>query len=428
MGRLRRILPPLACVAGCLYGGCSDATGTAPLAVPAPAVPVPEPPPAAPEPIPGPGTDIFDFPMRAVAVGGHWQGSRRTVAAWLEHGKRERLIPSDYLDWLASVHVNWVMLSVSLHYDDSMDSTVERDYSTDRPVPTWPDDALRQAIREFRAAGMNVYLTLAFQAHEAWTAERPVRRWQLGDPAPPHTGGVPPGDPAVFGLILPENWPWRPDHPDHERFTAEFWETYAQQAVYYARLAEEEGVALYSIGTETDRLFRTRPAVDPYMHNDYGDELREMVARVRDVYSGRVTYDAHIDPLVHFHHFGRGSAVGHLWEDLDLDVVGLSGWFRLTDTPPTSTMSVRDLEASYERIFRDYLVPLADRNPGRAVVFTEYGAMDVVESPQSRRTGPEKGSSSFSTTGTGTGWMTGGRSKPTSSRRCSARSLSIPGC
>ncbi len=44
-------------------------------------------------------------------------------------------------------------------------------------------------------------------------------------------------------------------------------------------------------------------------------------------------------------------------------------------------MNVRELEAAYEEVFRTYLVPLAGRNPGRAVVFTEYHAMDLVEAP-----------------------------------------------
>lgn len=361
--------------------GCDDSgagAATTPATAGSPELPAPSP--APPQPEPGPGVDIFDFPLRAVATAGNWKGNREVVAAWEARGRTGNLIPPDYLEWLADVYVDWVQVSVSLHYDDSMDSTVEREY-TDVVVPTYSDAALRQILREFRDNGVSVYLTLAFEAREAEAAERPVQRWQLGDPAPPETGGVPPGDPAVFGTVLPENWPWRPDHPDHEQFTAEFWETYTQQAVHFAGIAEEEGVLLFSLGTETDRLFRSRPAVDPYMSNDFGDELREMVARMRAVYRGRVTYDAHIDTLIHFHHFGRGSAVGHLWEDLDLDVVGLSGWFQLTEEAPPSVMSVQELERSYERIFRDYLVPLADRNPGRAVVFLEYGAMDVVEAP-----------------------------------------------
>ena len=61
--------------------------------------------------------------------------------------------------------------------------------------------------------------------------------------------------------------------------------------------------------------------------------------------------------------------------------MGISGWFPLTASAPTTVLGVPELQASYEAIFQEYLVPLAGRNPGRAIVFTEYGSMDVVEAP-----------------------------------------------
>lgn len=324
--------------------------------------------------------NVFDLPLRAISIAGNWGTNHQVVEEWEAAGTGP-LIPRDYIDYLKSLHVNWVGLSVALHYDDSMDSTVERVYSSDVDISTFSDEALRQLIREFTDQGIDVYLTLAFEAHEAETAARPVRRWQLGDPAP-GPGGVPPDDPVVYGLILPENWPWRPDHPDHQRFVAKFWETYTQQAVHFARIAEDEGVRLYSLGTETDRLFRTRSG--GYMTNDFRQELEAMVTRVRNVYSGLLTYDMHytaVMELVDPQFFGPGS--NHLWEDLELDIVGVSAWFPLTDSRPSTVMSVEALQAHYEQIFRDHLVPLAERNPSRPIIFLEYGALDTVETPES---------------------------------------------
>ena len=315
----------------------------------------------------------LDFPLRALHTSGNWGTNDRVVEQWEAAGRTGPLIPPDYIAWLKSLHVNWIGLSVGLHYDDSMDSTVERVYSG-VDIPTYADAALRQMIREFRSHGINVYLTLAFEANEASTAARPLHRLQLGDPGHAETG-VPPD--TVFEVIQPEFWPWRPDHPDHQRFVAEFWETYTQQAVHFARLAEEEGVRLYSLGTETDRLFRTRSGGS--FPNDFGQELRTMVARVRAVYSGLVTYDMYYDALTSADFYGPGS--NHLWEDLDLDIVGISAYFPLTDSPPSTVLSVAALQASYEQIFQDYLLPLAARNPGRPLVFLEYGAMEAVESP-----------------------------------------------
>ncbi len=318
-------------------------------------------------------TTILDFPLRALHAAGRWGTNEQGIEAWEVAGRTGPLIPPEYIAWLQRLHVNWIGISVALHYDDSMDSTVERVYSG-VDISTYADNTLRQLIREFRSHGINVYLTLAFEAHAAETSPRPVRRWELGDPGAPETGV-----PDTSEGLTPEFWPWRPSHPDHQRFVAEFWGTYTQQAVHFARLAEEEGVRLYSLGTETDRLFRTRAGGD-HWPNDFGQELKAMVARVRAVYSGLLTYDMHYGAFTAADFFGPGS--NHLWEDLDLDVVGISAYFPLTDSRPTTVLSVAALQASYEQLFQDYLTPLAERNPDRPILFLEYGATDVVEAPQ----------------------------------------------
>ena len=259
-----------------------------------------------------------------------------------------------------------------------MDSTVERNReqvpAVDGFAPkdaSFSDRALRQMIQEFTSHGIDVYLTLAFQTYGAENAARPVHRWMLGDP------GENDGVPCCDHGIQPEFWPWRPDHPDHARFVAEFWETYTQEAVHLATLAKEEGVRMFSLGTETDRLFRTRPG--GYFVNDFGAELRSLVDRVRVVYSGLLTYDVHYSALLARDFFGPG--LDHLWNDLDLDVVGVSAWFPLTDAPPATVMSVEQVQAQYEQIFQEHLMPLAARNPGRPIVFLEYGGPDRVETP-----------------------------------------------
>ena len=308
------------------------------------------------------------FPLRAIHASGNWGTNEEVVWEWEDADRSNPLVPGEYLAWLERLYVNWIGLSVALTYDDSMDSTVDRritEYLTDGG--SFSDAALRQMIREFRSRGIDVYLTLAFEAWEAETAARPVRRWELGDPGCCHSG------------ILPEHWPWRPDHPDHERFVAEFWETYTQQAVHVGTLAEEEGVRMYSLGTETDRLFRTRSGGE--LVNDFGRELQSMVERVRAVYSGLLTYDMHYSVLLEPEYYGPGTGSGQLWNDLDLDVVGISAWFPLTDAPPSTVTSVEEAQATYEQIINDHLAPLAARNPDRPIMFLEYGAMDLVETP-----------------------------------------------
>ena len=275
----------------------------------------------------------LEFPLRALHVGSNSATNHEVVAEWEDGGRRGPLIPADYIAWLNSLHVNWVGLAVALHYDDSMDSTVERVYARDigTSIPTFSDAALRQLIREFQSHGFHVYLTLAFEANEAGTAARPVHRIELGDPGDPQTG-VPVGSQGV----LPEFWPWRPSHPDHQGFVAEFWETYTQQAVYFARLAEEEGVRLYSLGTETESLFRTRSS--DYFTNNFRQELTSMVTRVRAVYSGLLSYDMHFSAFTAADFYGPNFT--YLWDDLDLDIVGISAYFSATDAVPTTVLSV----------------------------------------------------------------------------------------
>ena len=306
-----------------------------------------------------------EFPWRAIHSGAPVGTNEIIVRDWEAGNRTEPLIPPDHIEYLRSLHVNQVGLVVDLHYEDSMDSTVELLSSSDVAVSTFSDDVLRQFIREFKENGIDVYLTLSLYDGEAVTSDRPAHRWQLGDPDP--------NDPQ----IAPENWPWSPNHPDHERFTAEFWETYTAQAVHIARIAEEEGVQAVSLGTETETLFRTRSG--GHWPNHFKQELQTMVASVRDVFSGHLTYDMHYNALVDADFYHPGST--YLWDDLNLDIVGLSGWFPVADSVPSTVLSVESLEERYEQVFKDYLIPLASRNAGRPVVFLEYGATDTVGAP-----------------------------------------------
>ena len=307
----------------------------------------------------------MNFPLRALHVAGNWGTNATMVREWEAAGSVGRLIPMEYIQWLKGLHVNWVGLSIGLFYDDSLDSTVERNYTRDDA--TFSDKALRQMIREFKAHGFNVYLTLAFEDYYLPDPSRRAERWLIGNPYGPQWSPD----------VLPENWPWSLDHPDHERFVAEFWETYTQQAVHFAQIAEDEGAQMYSLGTETDYLFRTRSG--DVWPNHFGGEIKSMVDRVRSVYNGLLTYDMHTSVFLWPHDYGPGS--DHLWEDLDLDIIGISAYFPITDTAPTSVISVADVQARYNEIFDQYLKPLAERNPTKPILFLEFAAQDDVAAP-----------------------------------------------
>ncbi|MCY4648638.1 MAG: hypothetical protein OXE73_17355 [Gammaproteobacteria bacterium] len=121
----------------------------------------------------------------------------------------------------------------------------------------------------------------------------------------------------------------------------------------------------------------------------FGEELESMVDQVRAVYYGLLTYDMHYDVLKVPDFYGPGSFC--LWEDLNLDVIGISAWFDLADAPPPWVMSVASLQMAYDRIFREYLIPLSNDDPGRPIIFLQYGAMDVVAAPHSPANSSQQG-------------------------------------
>ncbi len=302
--------------------------------------------------------------MRAVHMGGNW-GATRIYRDYENNEASE-----NYIQWLKSIHVNWVGISIALHVTSSDDSDVRPIYHNDpnsSVIPTFTDAALTQMVQRLRDNGFHVYLTLAFEI-EPNLPDKPVSRGFLGTPKAHEWAPE----------IKWEDWPWALDHPNHDRFVSEFWQSYTAQAVHFATLAESLGVELFSLGTETEGLFRTRS--DENHPNHYKNELQRMVSAVRNVYSGLLTYD------MLFTAFGQaeaefGEGTRWLWQDAGLDVIGISSYFALTETEPTSKLSYEQLKSGFEQVFANYLTPLQHRNPGIPIMFLEFGYMESIRSP-----------------------------------------------
>jgi hypothetical protein len=296
---------------------------------------------------PGPPRD-----MRALHLGGNWLGNQ--LRSGVPH--------EDYVQFVESLDVNWVGISVALHYGESTDPVVRRVYDGN-VTRTFTDEVLRTIIREFVSRGIDVYVTLAFEVEPEPGSKKP-ERWMLGLP-------------WLDGGFQAAEWPWLPGHPDHANFVAQFWSSYTDQAVHFGRIAEEEGASLFSLGTETDHLFRTR--TEGQWVTEFGDEIRNMVAEVRKVFSGSVTYDQLVWVLLEPDLYGN--AHSFLWEDGGFDVIGLSAWFPLVEEFPASIMTVGDLQGAWEPMFTDLLEPLQQANPGRPIMFTEFGFVDDIRAP-----------------------------------------------
>jgi len=294
--------------------------------------------------------------MRAIHIGGNWGRNPTGIPQQ----------PEEYYQFLRNMSVNWAAINIGLHVSNSMDATVERVYDNVQ-IPTFRDAPLKDAIRGFISHDINVMLTMAIETQEAARSNMPVNRWQFGDPT------MPASDPS----ILAANWPWSTTHPQHSQFVASWWESYTKEAVYFAKIAEQEGVKMFAVGAETDRLFRTRAG--GLFSNHFKDYIKALVDSVRKYFTGYVTYELHWAALTDPPFYGPGS--DNLWTDAGFDVVGVSSYFKLVNTQPGRVLGVDELEAGWNNIFTNYLIPLQNRNPEKIIVFHEFGYNDDLASP-----------------------------------------------
>lgn len=334
-------------------------------------------------------------------TGGAEFGDMATLSATLD--RVTSLLDTDkaYFDYLASMNVEWIGISVAMHHDNiSTGEIVTRGCAADvfnfpdsngvGTACTFADADLQSFVARARARGFRIYLTLAFETSATppenspacGTSNYKVARYWLGIPE------LPAGT-APTKCVSANNWWWNPTHPDHTRKVAQFWDSYQQIATRYAAMAQAMGVEIFSLGTETEALFRTRSGTGVYT-NHFLPQLQSMVQAVRQVFSGWVTYDQHSTQLLHPEWFGGDQSVHYVFADLGLDLVGISAYFELVATPPNRVLSVTELEAAWETIFNNALKPLQSRNPGKPIVFLEFGVVDHVNAPYDQQFGAEQ--------------------------------------
>jgi len=120
---------------------------------------------------------------------------------------------------------------------------------------------------------------------------------------------------------------------------------YTDYIMYYAELAEKENVELFCIGTELS----TAASVKGYM-------WRELIKKVRGVYSGKLTYAAHWDRYLDI----------RFW-DL-LDYVGINAYFPLTEE---MAPSYQDLKEAWQKWLPE--IESFQARIGKPVIFPEAG-------------------------------------------------------
>jgi hypothetical protein len=159
---------------------------------------------------------------------------------------------------------------------------------------------------------------------------------------------------GIQTLLKPHIWlheqgdgQWRTDirmgsEEDWQRWFA----SYRTFILHYARLAEREKMGALAVGTELHRTAVEREA-----------DWRRLIAEVRAVYSGKLTYAAN---------WWREYEEVRFWDALDF--IGIQGYFPLTEREQPGLDDLR-------RGWQPHLarIEAVSRKFGRPVVFTELG-------------------------------------------------------
>ncbi|MCB9524336.1 MAG: hypothetical protein H6702_13340 [Myxococcales bacterium] len=185
------------------------------------------------------------------------------------------------------------------------------------PVHTQNDEVVRRMIRRARARGMGVMLFPIL-----WVERRGPGAWR--------------------GTLAPLD-------------RSAWWASYSSFILHYARMAAEERVRVFSVGSELASMER-----------DDG-RWRALIGQVRAVFPGPLLYSANWD------HYARTP----FWDALDL--VGITGYYRLAD-PGNHEPTLADMQARWALI-REHLELWLER-AGKRLVITElgYASLDGVAS------------------------------------------------
>jgi hypothetical protein len=136
---------------------------------------------------------------------------------------------------------------------------------------------------------------------------------------------------------------------DNEKDWLEWEKGYSEYIHFYGKLAADNKVELFCIGTEYKKAVKKRTQF-----------WRRLIQEVRTYYSGELIYSSNWD----------GYEQVPLWDDLDY--IGISAYFPLTEqkTPTLNSLNQkwRPIKTKLERFAKKH---------NKAIVFTEYGYLSI---------------------------------------------------
>jgi hypothetical protein len=206
------------------------------------------------------------------------------------------------------VHTEWIALNPFAYQR-----------ATEEPVLHFggdpPDEHLRHAIREAHQLGLQVMV----KPH-IWLRSQSDEHWR-----------------GTIGMSSEEHWQL-------------WWHNYERFVLHYARLSAQEGVEIFCVGVELSRTAREREA-----------DWRRLIARVREVYPGPLTYAANW--------WGEYDLI-EFWDALDY--IGINAFFPLSEAPDPGLEALR---RGATRVADE--IALLHQLTRRPVLLTEVGFKSV---------------------------------------------------
>lgn len=155
-------------------------------------------------------------------------------------------------------------------------------------------------------------------------------------------------------MIKPQIWVAKGEFTGTIEMTSEddwlqFEKDYSNFILTFARIAAQEKVAIFCIGTELEKFVSNRP-----------EYWKSLIAEVKLIYKGKITYAANWDE------YTKTS----FWEDLDY--IGIDGYFPLSKE---KTPKIATLKTAWEK--HKGLMKKHTDSLNKQILFTEFGYRSV---------------------------------------------------
>ena len=161
-------------------------------------------------------------------------------------------------------------------------------------------------------------------------------------------------DAGIKVMLKPQIWIWRGEFTGDMMMTSEAnWKTlektYEGYILLYAEIAEELNVELFCIGTELYNFVNARPQY-----------WRDLIAKVKTVYSGKLTYAENWDKVDKV----------DIWDNLDY--IGSDAYYPIS---PSKTPTVKEAKQGWQH-WKAELKTLSETFK-KPILFTEFGYRSI---------------------------------------------------